>query len=1255
MATQAQITINAVAGSNTDLPLGTLVQLNNNGLGDETTYTWSILSQPAGPADVLSATNIQAPTFTPTKEGSYLIRLIVNIGQPNEQRDQVVAAVLELETRNRIPAANETSEVSNTVGWSQTAADAILQRVTRFTDSGVGVGVAGVPGLVSGNVVWTNGVATIAAGLPGERKVPRFDLAPATNNAAMVSDLFIVMSGVDGSPTPASGALIRVRQFGLFTGITNLGPAPAIGDPIYASDTGTLVLTPGTISRELGTVVGVGAGTFDGMFDPAAGTVTGPAGGVLGYPGSFYPDPNGLAGIGPNFDAIPIKPPVGSPNLGIGIQPAASTAAAGANIAVQAQEGGAATAVADGGNGGSVALLGKQGGAPSATNMGGAGGIVYLAGANGQNGSATVVPSQGGGITLVGGASGTEGGAGTIGTSIGGGIGLFAGSGAATGGNIDLTSGAGQTVGPGSVIGADAGEIRLQGGTGGAGDMTRAGGAGGTLRLQGGDGGAAAAGAGNAGNVLILGGAAAAPAGAAGTASLFGGAGVGLVSTPTVGGTARVRGGAGGAGSGTASGANGGATQIVGGTGGASAGGGAADGGAGGSVSIIGGVAGALTGGSTGIGGAGGTIFLQASAGATPRGTGGAIEMIAGDAGAASATQIAGIAGAALLSGGIGGAGAPGNPASAGGTVSIGGGAGGLGTATSVSGDGGSVTITGGLSGVDGGAGNGDGGAVTILGGDPQDLLGGDGGDVLIRGGLAGDASATIASGEGGSVTLRGGNGGAGSAALTGNTGGGATVRSGKGGADNGAGGGDGGTTYLQSNDGAVGKSSGAVVINDTDDPAKTIPAGMNGGGVMIRTVPGGAANASYPGGSGGDVAIYTGQGGAAGTAFAAGYGGDLTVGLGAGGAASAAHAAGSAGIVQVTAGKGGTGGAGGAATAGGAITLTGGAGGDGNGAVAAAVGGALTLTGGAGGTPAAGAGAAGGAVTLNGGAATNNANGGLVGLVGGTAPGSGTGGGVAISGGIANSGNGGVVAIEGGLSASGTNGAVNVGTVYANAVNIGRSGKDVVCNGRNVGTPTTYAPLAATTIPVDGPTIFLNPAADRTMTASPTLQTSGITAGTVVTLVNEDSTFYVDLQDDSVGGSKLKLSTGNIFLYKYDTITFIFDGTYWVEVGRNIQPGKSYTPVAGTTIPVLCPVILLANAGAVDLGTANATIQTTGINAGTRVLFVQKGAGTTTFRRGGSTLLRLSNASHAVAQYGTLELVYDGTNWCEVALANNA
>jgi hypothetical protein len=295
-----------------------------------------------------------------------------------------------------------------------------------------------------------------------------------------------------------------------------------------------------------------------------------------------------------------------------------------------------------------------------------------------------------------------------------------------------------------------------------------------------------------------------------------------------------------------------------------------------------------------------------------------------------------------------------------------------------------------------------------------------------------------------------------------------------------------------------------------------------------------------------------------------------------------------------------------------------------------------------------------GGAATLTGGVGA--AEGGDAGLLGG-AGNTGKGGDAAVLGGSSSGGgNGGIAVIDAGTGA--TNGHVLVGTVRAEYVGLGRSGKDVIVNGRNVGTPVTYAPLAATTIPVNGPTIFLNPAANRDMTASPTLQTSGITAGTIVTLANEDTTFYVDLTQHNgnpTTGSFLKLATGNIYLFKYDTITLIFDGTYWVEVGRSVQPGKSYTPVAGTTIPFYCPTVLLTNAGAVNLGTANATIQTAGINPGSRITFVQKGAGTTTFSRGGSSALKLTNPSHALAPYATLELVFDGTFWCELSQSNNA
>ena len=480
------------------------------------------------------------------------------------------------------------------------------------------------------------------------------------------------------------------------------------------------------------------------------------------------------------------------------------------------------------------------------------------------------------------------------------------------------------------------------------------------------------------------------------------------------------------------------------------------------------------------------------------------------------------------------------------------------------------------------------------------DSSGGLGGDATLKGGVGSTA--------GGAAYLLGGNGssGGGAAQVVGGT----AVASGAGGAITVRGGqanaGAGGNVTVVSGYGST--ASGNVTIT-------TEGSALNADGYLEIAISGvtatSASNLTVEGG----LASGSGQTGSSVT-FNLGY----------------VESSATAGAFSVTSGTGAAAGAA-AATSGGDVTLTAGTGGAANASFDGGFGGFVTIQAGTG-----------GAGTL-----TNDAGDGATVYVYGGAAGS--------SAKVGSGADGGDVYIRAGsgTGTTGVDGDVFIGTAQTQSVQIGASDKDVKTIGRNVGTPTIYAPLAATTIPVNGPTIFLNPAANRDMTASPTLQTSGITAGTIVTIVNEDSTFYVDMTQDAGGTSYLKLATGNIYLFEYDSITFIFDGTYWVEVGRNVQPGKSYTPVAGTTIPVLCPVILLANAGAVDLGTANATIQTVGINAGTRVTFIQNGAGTTTFRRGGSSLIRLSAASHAIAQYGTLEFVYNGTNWCEISESNNA
>jgi hypothetical protein len=251
---QAQITINAVAGSNTDLPIDTLVSLDNNNIGGELTFNWTILDQPPGPADALSSAIIQNPTFTPKKEGTYLIRLVVNQGMGDEQIDVVVGAVRQVKTRFRIAAAGETIEADASDGW---ATD--LNEMWRAFDAGIAqsvfatVGRASVAGLVQGDVLKAVNLATIKAGLPGEEQVLDLDIALATVPADIDDILFVLERGVDGSVTPALGDLIQIKSLGVFSQEI-LGTA-VVGDPVFVSDVGKLSLTPGTNTRKVGSVV----------------------------------------------------------------------------------------------------------------------------------------------------------------------------------------------------------------------------------------------------------------------------------------------------------------------------------------------------------------------------------------------------------------------------------------------------------------------------------------------------------------------------------------------------------------------------------------------------------------------------------------------------------------------------------------------------------------------------------------------------------------------------------------------------------------------------------------------------------------------------------------------------------------------------------------------------------------------------------------------------------------------------------------
>lgn len=268
--TQAVIEIGGVPGSDTDWTINTLVQFSNFDSGGETTYLWSLLDQPAGPADSLSLPNVENPTLTPKKEGTYLVELIVNLGLPDEARDRVVLAVRQLKTRERIPAAGEATEADLARGW---AADmnALLNRIDGLlSDSTIVVGVNSSGGfLAHGEVVRATSGVVIKSGLPGQETLPGFVKAPATTLGSVDELLCVVESDVDGNLNVAAGALVKVRYLGRCAALPLGGGA--VGDVVYVSDTATIAIVAGTVKRQVGSIMAISGGSYDVWFDGVGG------------------------------------------------------------------------------------------------------------------------------------------------------------------------------------------------------------------------------------------------------------------------------------------------------------------------------------------------------------------------------------------------------------------------------------------------------------------------------------------------------------------------------------------------------------------------------------------------------------------------------------------------------------------------------------------------------------------------------------------------------------------------------------------------------------------------------------------------------------------------------------------------------------------------------------------------------------------------------------------------------------------------
>lgn len=247
--TRAAITIGGVeTRANLNWAINTQVQLGNAGNGGETSYLWQIVDQPPGASDSLSSTSVINPQFTPRKEGTYLLNLIVNLGQGDEARQTAVVGVRQLKTGTRVPAAGETDE-AGTRGHAGHVNE-LLQLIARIRADPHLIVAQAVSTINRNSVVRFPGLATLKTGLPGQESILTCDIAQANAGYITVDPLGLCVGGIDGlgNSVPA-GQLALIKMMGLVTLSGLSGTAQAL---VYVSNTGSLALSPGTNSRRVG-------------------------------------------------------------------------------------------------------------------------------------------------------------------------------------------------------------------------------------------------------------------------------------------------------------------------------------------------------------------------------------------------------------------------------------------------------------------------------------------------------------------------------------------------------------------------------------------------------------------------------------------------------------------------------------------------------------------------------------------------------------------------------------------------------------------------------------------------------------------------------------------------------------------------------------------------------------------------------------------------------------------------------------------
>lgn len=334
-------------------------------------------------------------------------------------------------------------------------------------------------------------------------------------------------------------------------------------------------------------------------------------------------------------------------------------------------------------------------------------------------------------------------------------------------------------------------------------------------------------------------------------------------------------------------------------------------------------------------GGSGGTISITSGRGGNVNaigstgipGVGGDLNLKPGEGGTGNATYNGGNAGNLIISASQGGNGGSGRRGGSGSSVVINTGSGGF-----PSGDGGSFSVVAAGGSPSAIAKSGSGGSISFTAGNGGNsanasYLSGDGGTLSFSAGAAGYG---LTGASGGKVTITGGDGHpqAGDIDIISGNGGGGLV---------GTTGAIGGRIRLFAGAGDIAGRSGSVTICDAPESLvspiskNSIPRGMIGGGIVVKTVGGGNASASFDGGNGGDISVTLGSGGDASIYRNSGPGGVLTIKSGDGGRGAIGKESTAGSSIIVSAGYGGRNYAGTSFSSyGGEVNVTGGPGGSG-------------------------------------------------------------------------------------------------------------------------------------------------------------------------------------------------------------------------------------------------------------------------------------------------------------------------------------